>query len=151
MAVMSGIVNIYSNDGSEHLGYIETHGSVSTPHTVSEKGFVGYEILSVTIIGYATEPNATTPTYKIGDTITVNPGDEYNIYIVEQSAPTDGVTIEYNNTVIASLKAGQSATLQCKNTEEKPNLMKTDIIVTVPEGMGAGEVVEEWDGSIEVV
>lgn len=60
--------------------------------------------------------------------------------------PTDAVTIEYNGAVIASLNAGQSATLPCK---DKP--MHTDVVVSVPEGLGAGEVVEEWDGSIEVV
>lgn len=60
--------------------------------------------------------------------------------------PTDAVTIEYNGAVIASLKAGQSARLPC---DDLP--MLTDVVVSVPEGMGAGEVVEEWDGSIEVV
>ncbi len=55
------------------------------------------------------------------------------------------VTIEYNGSVIASLKAGQTATLPCK---DKP--MLTDVVVTVPEGMGAGEVVEEWDGSYTI-
>lgn len=60
--------------------------------------------------------------------------------------PTDTVGIVYNGTTIASLKAGQSATLPCK---DKP--MHTDVVVSVPDGMGAGEVVEEWDGSIEVV
>ena len=59
--------------------------------------------------------------------------------------PTDTVTIEYNGSVIAALKAGQSATLPCKDT-----LMHTDVVVSVPDGMGAGEVVEEWDGSYTI-
>lgn len=58
----------------------------------------------------------------------------------------DTVAIQYNGSTIASLKAGQTATLPCK---DKP--MHTDVVVSVPEGMGAGEVVEVWDGSIEVV
>lgn len=53
------------------------------------------------------------------------------------------VTIEYNGSTIASLKAGQSASLPCK---DKP--MLTDLVVTVPEGMGGS--VEEWDGSYTV-
>jgi hypothetical protein len=59
--------------------------------------------------------------------------------------PTDAVSIVYSNSIIASLRAGQSATLSCKDI-----LMHTDLVVTVPEGMGAGEVVEEWDGSYTV-
>ena len=59
--------------------------------------------------------------------------------------PTDTVTIEYNGAVIASLKAGQSASLPCK---DKP--MRTDVVVTVPEGMGSGEAVEEWDRSYTI-
>jgi hypothetical protein len=53
------------------------------------------------------------------------------------------VTIEYNGSVIASLKAGQTATLPCKDT-----LMHTDLVVSVPDGMGGS--VEEWDGSYTV-
>ena len=55
------------------------------------------------------------------------------------------VTITYNGAVIASLKAGQSASLPCK---DKP--MRTDVVVTVPEGMGSGEAVEEWDRSYTI-
>lgn len=54
------------------------------------------------------------------------------------------VTIQYNGTVIASLKAGQTATLPCKDT-----LMHTDVVVSVPEGMGGADV-PEWDGSYTV-
>jgi hypothetical protein len=71
---------------------------------------------------------------------------EANGELQAEPTPTNAVTIEYNGSVIASLKAGQSATLPCKDT-----LMHTDVVVSVPDGMGAGEVVEEWDGSIEVV
>ena len=61
-----------------------------------------------------------------------------------EPTPTDAVTIEYNGSVIASLKAGQSATLPCKDLP-----MLSDVVVSVPENMGGS--VEEWDGSIEVV
>ncbi len=61
----------------------------------------------------------------------------------EKPTPTDAVTIEYNGAVIASLKAGQSATLPCK---DKP--MLSDVVVTVPEGLGGS--VEEWDGSYTI-
>lgn len=60
-----------------------------------------------------------------------------------EPTPTNAVTIEYNGAVIASLKAGQSATLPCK---DKP--MHTDVVVSVPEGLGGS--VEEWDGSYTV-
>jgi hypothetical protein len=64
----------------------------------------------------------------------------------EKPTPTDAVTIEYNGSTIASLKAGQSATLECKDLP-----MLDNVVVTVPENMGgAGEVVEEWDGSYTV-
>jgi hypothetical protein len=59
--------------------------------------------------------------------------------------PTDAVSIVYSNSIIASLKAGQTASLPCKDI-----LMHTDVVVSVPDGMGAGEVVEEWDGSYTV-
>lgn len=47
--------------------------------------------------------------------------------------PTDAVTIEYNGTVIASLKAGQSATVECEG-----KTMHTDVVVSVPDGLGGG-------------
>jgi hypothetical protein len=93
------------------------------------------------------------PLYKTIDfgTIDRNVSDEFlewmqtNATQQTEPAPTDAVTIEYNGAVIASLKAGQSATLECKDLP-----MLDNVVVTVPEGMG-GEDVPEWDGSIEVV
>ena len=60
-----------------------------------------------------------------------------------EPAPTDAVTIEYNGAVIASLKAGQSATLECKDLP-----MLDNVVVTVPEMGGAD--VPEWDGSYTI-
>lgn len=140
-----GVTNIYiySNDGSTQLSYF-SYGF--TPVEVTDNGLGQYTYSgSGTFLGLATSANATTPTYAVGDEIALSlGGDTLNLYIVEEAA--SGVIITYNNAVIASLKAGQSASLPCK---DKP--MHTDVVVTVPEGMGAGEVVEEWDGSIEVV
>lgn len=56
-----------------------------------------------------------------------------NFELISAPAPTDVVTIEYNGSVIASLKAGQTATLTCK---DKP--MHTDVVVSVPNEMGGG-------------
>lgn len=56
--------------------------------------------------------------------------------------PTDAVTIEYNNAVIATLTEGM-VTLPCKDKR-----MRTNLVITMPEF--GGEDVPEWDGSYTV-
>jgi hypothetical protein len=56
--------------------------------------------------------------------------------------PINAVTIEYNNTVIATLAKGV-ATLPCED-----KVMHTDVVITVPKM--SGEVISEWDGSYTV-
>lgn len=58
----------------------------------------------------------------------------------EKPIPTDAVTVEYNNAVIATLTEGK-VTLSCKDKQ-----MHANLVVTVPDGLG-GEEIEEWDGS----
>ena len=54
--------------------------------------------------------------------------------------PTNTVTVEYNNTTIASIIEGESVTLNCAGHK-----MKSGITVTVPEIVV--NTVEEWDGA----
>ena len=57
------------------------------------------------------------------------------------------VSIIYNNELIATLEGGKIATIECEGKK-----MMTDLVVAAPEiNTTPGEVVEEWDGSIEVV
>lgn len=79
-----------------------------------------------TFLGLATSVNATTPTYTIGDTFEGEQTDT-DYYIVEGEKEPK-VTITYNDNVIASLEAGQTATLQCNGKK-----MVSDVIVTTPE------------------
>lgn len=82
---------IYNNDGSTRL--YESGGDPSlTTWTVTENGsFSGedafykyvYEGTS-TFIGLATEPNATTPTYAVGDTFFIDQSQTLTLYIVER-------------------------------------------------------------------
>lgn len=59
--------------------------------------------------------------------------------------PVETVTITYKGETIESLKAGQTATLKTAGGE-----LVGDITVSVPEGVGSGEVVEEWDGTMVI-
>jgi hypothetical protein len=58
----------------------------------------------------------------------------------------DVVKIEYKKTTIASLKAGQTAILPCKD-----KTMNANLVVTVPTDMNVpGEIVEEYDGTVVI-
>ena len=61
----------------------------------------------------------------------------------EKPVPTNAVTVEYNGSVIAAIEGGKAASISCKD-----KLMRTDIVVTVPELGGAD--VPEWDGSYTI-
>jgi hypothetical protein len=95
-----------------------------------------YNINISRIVDFGTTEQTVTDTFLTWLTANATPEAE--------PIPTDVVTIEYNGAVIASLKAGQSATLPCKDLP-----MLTDVVVSVPDELGGS--VEEWDGSIEVV
>ena len=118
------IANVYYyRRGQTAAGFVETNSAYVSDVCINITG--GNDVTNSRLIAWL-EANAT--------------------QIIEPPVlPTDTVTIEYNGSVIAALKAGQSATLPCKDT-----LMHTDVVVSVPDGMGAGEVVEEWDGSYTI-
>ena len=92
MGYDAGSVGIYSNDGSVYFGNSGSGGSIVT-YTVTSTGLdYGYTYTGGSIfMGFATEPNATTPTYAIGTTFYPNtnpPGESpanVKLYIVEKS------------------------------------------------------------------
>jgi hypothetical protein len=126
-----GIVNAYSFKGEDQ----EILGEIGVYHSTTGWFDAVYKTI-----------NITSKLSEVGDGEALLTWLNTNATKIADPVPTDAVTIEYNNAVIASLKAGQSATLECKDLP-----MLDDVVVTVPEGLGGGEVVEEWDGSIEVV
>lgn len=65
--------------------------------------------------------------------ITINDDAE----LVEPTLPATAVGIVYNNTIIASLKAGQMATIECEGDNVK---MFSDIVVSVPDEMGVDSI-----------
>lgn len=139
-----GVTNIYiySNNGSTQLAQITVGHSPDVTATGIED-FWTYSG-SGTFLGLSTSANATTPTYVVGDEIPVSlTSNTVNLYVVEK-ASTDAVTIEYNGTVIASLEAGQTATLFTKNKK-----MESDIMVTVPQSEPS-ETIKEYDGTIVI-
>ena len=52
--------------------------------------------------------------------------------------------VKYNGTTLANLESGDTVVLECTGKKMRGN-------VEVSALSGGGEVVEEWDGSIEVV
>lgn len=141
MAVSSGFIYIYSNDGSTLLEEFLPAAAYSNTVTITAEGVemkadsdrvqnagtYAYEG-DKAFIGLATTKGATEPTYPIGSTFTFPAyGSDVTYYIVEGEKEPK-VTITYNENVIASLGAGQTATLQCNGKK-----MTSDIIVTAPE------------------
>lgn len=129
MPVATGnMIYFYSNDGT----YLESYHGLGD-YAVIETGLIetgSGDIFTYSgekkFIGFASSANATSPTYPIGSTITLS-GSDISLYIVEEEKEPK-VTISYNENVIASLGAGQSATLQCNGKK-----MVGDVKVTAPE------------------
>lgn len=129
MPVATGnMIYFYSNDGT----YLESYHGLGD-YAVIETGLIetgSGNIFTYSgekkFIGFASSANATSPTYPIGSTITLS-GSDILLYIVEEDKEPK-VTITYNENVIASLGAGQTATLQCNGKK-----MIDNIIVTAPE------------------
>lgn len=97
MGYIGPFVEIYSNDGSSLLFDSDTYSvdssGVVTDPTITEKGvdFINTQISTdyiysggLKFLGLATEPNATEPTYVIGDTLPSNA----DYYIVESLTNT---------------------------------------------------------------
>ena len=122
-------VKIYSNDGSTLLFTSSGTVPITDVQTVTETGVTlsNGEVYTYEgnkkFLGIAWDVNETTPDYPAGATF--NYGTP--VYIVEEEKEPK-VTITYNENVIASLGAGQTATLQCNGKK-----MASDIIVTAPE------------------
>lgn len=141
MAVHGESIYIYSNDGKSLLeewtpvqadsntititdngANIKGDTSGANPGTYSYSGDKKF-------LGFATQINATEPTYKVGDTIAFPAyGSSITFYIVEGVVSNDKVVVIYNGSTIAELEPGQIAKLSCKNTQ-----MESDLIVTVPQ------------------
>lgn len=89
------------------------------------------------------------PTWSVidfGETERIVSNKFYDIFTANAvPLPGETVTITYKGEIIESLKAGQTATLKTAGGE-----LVGDITVSVPEGMGSGEVVEEWDGTMVI-
>lgn len=98
MGYIMGTLRIYSNDGTTSLYYNSGDTSLKE-YTVTETGIAenGNELYvyegNKHFIGLATEANATTPTYKIGDTFTCGQSTDEVFYIVEQE-PTPPTKIK---------------------------------------------------------
>lgn len=122
-------VKIYSNDGSTLLFTSSGTVPITDVQTVTETGVTlsNGEVYTYEgnkkFLGIAWDVNKTTPNYPAGATF--NYGTP--VYIVEEEKEPK-VTITYNENVIASLGAGQTATLQCTGKK-----MIDNIIVTAPE------------------
>lgn len=140
MAVNVVYVYIYSNDGAQVLHeYLTGANSL----TVTDKGCLYNDSVEWTyegtnaFLGFATSPNATEPTYAIGDSVALTLGGSDAFYVVERKSEPSGVTVEYNGSVIATIENGNKATLPIKDKK-----MKSDIVVTVPEATDSPLPVE---------
>lgn len=100
------VISVYSNDGSTLLENVSAEGSTIK---VNEAGFA--DALGAytydgekKFLGLATSANATTPTYAIGDSFTIN--SDTNLYIVEEQPKEytlriDGVEVtNYENIIV---------------------------------------------------
>lgn len=126
---------IFSNDGSTTLFTSANTVNGDTIITVTETGLtIGTETYSYSgtkkFVGVSFSENSTSPDLAIGESFD---GNTAYVYIVEEALATNGVTIEYNGSTIASLESGQTATLACSGKK-----MKSDIVVTAPESSGGG-------------
>lgn len=132
-------ISIYSNDGTSLLysngdwytGYNIEVTETGLAHT---EGFDNSYDHEKSILGFATSANATEPTYAVGDTFQISA--DTTLYVIE--AKSNGVTVEYNGLVVATVEGGNTATLPIKDKK-----MKSDIMITVPES--SGEVLPEFD------
>lgn len=129
-----GLIRIKSNDGSQTLlsdTQVDSYSPVIsiTSTGVTQSKFTYSYSGDKTFLGVATVVNATEPTYAVGNdyTLSIASAETLTLYIVEGEKEPK-VTITYNENVIASLGAGQTATLQCNGKK-----MASDIIVTAPE------------------
>ena len=130
-----GLIEIKSNDGSQTLLSATQVDSYSPIISVTSTGVTQGSSFTYsysgdkTFLGVATVANATEPTYAVGNdyTLSIASVETLTLYIVEGEKEPK-VTITYNENVIASLGAGQTATLQCNGKK-----MASDIIVTAPE------------------
>lgn len=121
MAMTLYATNIYSNDGSKLLwsGSFEntltcvvSSSGIAFTRGDQFTGNFGYGG-SGTFLGVATSPNASTPTYEVGDTF-YTASSTLNLYIVDTGGGGGGggtVTIKYNGSTIYSGSA--TKTLQC--------------------------------------
>ena len=87
---------IYSNDGSTVLGVDNDSNSHSRTYIVDSRGvYYGDDIWiyegSKYFLGVAIEPNAVTPVYGFGDTLTGSVNNDGKVYIVESEKKTNTV------------------------------------------------------------
>lgn len=120
-------ITIYSNDGSVILVNKASANDLENSTTVTENGL--YDSVFGTIytysgnknfIGISTSPNATVPTYSIGQSFTADLGSEF--YIVEETKSP--VTITYNGETITEIKSSGSKTLYTNG-----KICESDIVV----------------------
>ena len=120
MAMTLYATNIYDNSGSKLLwsGSFENTATCTVSsggiHVARGDQFVGdfgYGGTG-TFLGVATSPNASTPTYEVGDTF-YTASSTLNLYVVETGGGGGGgtVTIKYNGSTIYTGTAKK--TLQC--------------------------------------
>ena len=140
MAANVAYVYIYSNDGAQVLHeYLTGANSL----TVTDKGCLYNDSVewtyegTNTFLGFATSPNATEPTYVIGDSVSLTLGGSDAFYVVERKSEPSGVTVEYNGSVVATIENGNKATLPIADKK-----MKSDIVITVPEAINSPLPIE---------
>ena len=129
---------LYNNSGDEELfsdldvdygGTIEiTQDGVLT--TYNEWTYEGNK----KFVGLSENPNATEADYPIGSSVRIY--SDTSLFIVEEAVQISGgslTTITYNGNTIASLSAGQTATLPCSG-----KIMQGDVVVTAGSGGSGG-------------
>ena len=141
-------ISIYSNDGTSLLysngdwytGYNIEVTETGLAHT---EGFDNSYDHEKSILGFATSANATEPTYAVGDTFQISA--DTTLYVIE--AKSNGVTVEYNSAVVATIPSGNKATIPVADKK-----MKSDIVISVPESDGATipEFTEVEDFAVSV-
>ena len=126
---------VFSNDGSTTLFTTANTVNGDTIITVTETGLtIGTETYTYSgtkkFVGVSFSENSTSPELAIGESFD---GNTAYAYIVEAEPTTSGVTVKYNGSVVATIPNGNTATLPIADKK-----MKTDIVITVPEGEGGG-------------
>lgn len=135
----------YSNVVHQTINFISNGNTyTSLEFTYDNEGIHQIEYGATVIYhGYGGFTNDDYKTVDFGTTEqTVS--DEFLTCMQANATPADAVTIEYNGTVIASLKPGQTATLFTKNKK-----MESDIIVVVPQSESS-ETIKIYDGECEI-